>query len=339
MIQSLNCSRPTAQRPLRTGLLLLAGAGFLASCDSDTVAGPAFRPELVTGGHGSSSGRFHSPRAVAVDPRSNRFFVVDRTGRIQAFEHDGRLALEWRLPEWAQGQPVGIFVDSDGTILVNDSHYHRILRYSADGAQILSRWGKEGKGPGEFTFGRDVVADSQGFIYAGDYGEGNDRIQKFTADGGFVRQWGRVGSAPGEFQRPQGMAIDTSGGRETLWVTDAANHRLQHFTLDGELLGVMGSLGRGPGELRFPYSVAAGGDGTVYVCEWGNNRVQRLDSSGRSLGSWGEGGRDPGQLSTPWDIARGPDGRFYVADFGNHRVQGFQWPASLAAAPLEGRRP
>jgi DNA-binding beta-propeller fold protein YncE len=317
------------------GVLLLPTApfAFLSGCTAAS-SDPATKPLLIVGSQGLSPGKLYHPRAVAVDAKTGRFYVVDRSGRIQLFEAQGKLALEWRLPEHALGQPVGLAIEADGSLLVNDSHYHRILRYASDGSSILARWGTEGTGPGQLTFGRDVVVDSKGFIYAGDYGGLNDRILKFSHDGAFLLAWGGVGEEPGKFQRPQGMAIERRKDGEFLLVADAVNHRVQRFTREGRFVSSIGTLGRGPGELRFPYSVAVGTDGAIYVCEWGNNRVQRFDAEGRSQGSWGNAGRAEGELATPWDIALGPEDRIYIADYGNHRVQVFRWPVAVAAVSV-----
>jgi len=296
-------------------------AAFAGGCSR--TAGATAAVEI--GRLGATLGKFQHPRAIAVNPKSGRVYVADRSGRIQLFEAGGAPVLEWRMPEWEKGQPVGLAVEDDGSLLVNDSHYNRILRYSPDGSRILASWGAEGKGPGQFTFGRDVVVDSEGCVYAGDYGGLNDRIQKFTRRGEFLLEWGRCGDGPGEFHRPQGMAIERRGSAEHLLVADCANHRVQRFTREGAWVSSFGKIGSGPGEMRYPNGIAIGLDGAIYVSEWGNNRVQRFDPDGRSEGVWGVPGRAPGELSTPWEIAAGPDGTLYVADYGNHRVQAFRW--------------
>jgi len=267
-----------------------------------------------------------------VSVKTGAFHVADKTGRIQGFDAAGKLLCEWSLPDVQYGQPVGIALESDGNLLVNDSHYHRILRYSPDGSKLLASWGSEGTGPGQFTFGRDIVVDSEGFIYAGDYGGGNDRIQKFSRDGRFILEWGGMGTEPGKFQRPQGMAVEKRGGDELLLVADAVNHRIQRFTMEGQWISSFGRLGQEDGALRYPYSVAVGADGTVFVCEYGNHRIQRFDPDGKSLGSWGRAGHGEGELAHPWDVAVGPDDRLYIADCENDRVQVIRWPAEIVAA-------
>jgi DNA-binding beta-propeller fold protein YncE len=284
-------------------------------------------PVLVVGSRGEGPGHFRWPRAVAVDPAHGEFYVVDRSGRIQRFDAAGGLITWWRLPDYQLGQPVGLALEARGTLLVNDSHYQRILRYGPDGREILACWGSAGTGPGQFTFGRDVAVDGEGNVYAGDYGGLNDRILKFSPRGEFLLEWGSRGAGPGQFDRPQGMAIERRAGKEYLLVADCSNHRIQRFELDGTFVSTWGSLGTELGQLRYPSSVAVGTDGSVYVSEWGNNRVQKFTSEGRPLGVWGGPGRAVGELATPWDVALGSDDRLFVVDYGNHRVQVVHWPA------------
>jgi DNA-binding beta-propeller fold protein YncE len=298
----------------------------------------ALEPTLVVGGNGVSPWTLLKPRAIAVEPGGN-FYVVDRRGIIHYFDARGEVVRRWETPEHEFGAPVGLAIEADGSLLVSDSHYSRILRYSRGGESELARWGSRGTGPGQLTWGRDVVVDSAGLVYVGDYGGMNDRILKFSPRGEFLLEWGRQGEAEGEFRKIQGMTIEPREGRELLLVADSANHRLQRFTLEGEFLGAIGRVGRGPGEFRYPQSVAVDSAGSIYVCEWGNNRIQKLTADGEFLGFWGGPGRGVGQLHTPWDIEIGAGDRIYVVDYGNHRVQVFRWTAragdALSAGPAD----
>ncbi len=324
------------QRPPRAASMVLPMASFLlaalvlSGC-GPREAGAAAKVVGIVGEPGTGPGSFFYPRSIAVSPRGE-LCVVDRTGRIQCFGPSGDLLVSFELSQWSNGQPTGINFSRSGDLLVADSHYHRVLVYGPPAQDaprpppLKKSFGTEGEGEGQFTLVRDIVEDSRGFLYCGDYDGAQDRIEKFTAGGEFVLAFGRRGSADGEFQRPQGMAIEARGGGEFLLVADASNHRVQRFTLDGRFVDGFGRLGSGPGELKYPYGVAVRGEGEpggpgIYVAEWGNNRIQRFDARGRSRGMWGGPGHSPGQLSTPWDVAIGPGGRIFVADFGNHRVQ------------------
>jgi DNA-binding beta-propeller fold protein YncE len=55
----------------------------------------------------------------------------------------------------------------------------------------------------------------------------NDRIQKFTKDGKFIKSWGSTGSGDGQFKWPAGLTVDLSGN---VYVADGGNDRIQKFT-------------------------------------------------------------------------------------------------------------
>lgn len=70
-----------------------------------------------------------------------------------------------------------------------------------------------------------VAIDSSGNVYVAEWG--NNRIQKFTADGTFITKWGSHGTANGQFNDPTGIAVDSSGN---VYVADYDNYRIQVFS-------------------------------------------------------------------------------------------------------------
>jgi DNA-binding beta-propeller fold protein YncE len=311
------CERATRQLPL-------AAAALVACLAGGCLPGPgdAGRLERTWGRHGLSEGRFHRPRAVAINER-DELFIVDMTGRIQVFDVDGKLLRGWSTPESAQGKPCGLTFDPQAEeLLVADTHYFRMLAYRPDGLLVGERTigGRHGSEPGEFGFVTDVARDAAGNYYVAEYGD-YDRIQKFDAQGRFVTLWGGHGSEPGRFQRPQSLEFDRRG---RLWVTDACNHRLQAFDVSGpepKLVAIWGEEGREPGRLKYPYGLALDARDNLYVAEFGNHRIQKFAPDGRSLGTYGRGGRRDGELNQPWALAFDSQGRLHVLDTYNHRVQ------------------
>lgn len=292
-------------------------------CLGGCIDSPASTAELETvwGRRGLTPGRLQKPRAMAIN-RQDQVFIVDMTGRIQAFDRDGTYLNGWRTPEIESGRPCGLTFDSEGNLLVADTHYFRVLVYTPLGELLSQRTigGTPGNGPGQFTFLTDVVEDSSGNLYVCEYGD-FDRVQKFSADGQFVMQWGGHGSAPGEFIQPRNLAIDD---QDHIWVADACNHRIQVFDARGEaaqVVRIWGAEGVAPGQLRYPYGLALDGKGHVYVAEFGNSRVQKFTVEGEFLASWGVAGRLPGELNQPWSVAMDSQGSLLVLDTYNHRVQ------------------
>ena len=74
----------------------------------------------------------------------------------------------------------------------------------------------------------DIASDADGNIYVLD--AGNQRIQKFSAEGKYLATLGRRGEGPGEMQFPLSLDIDAQG---YMYVPDMGNQRIQVYTPEG----------------------------------------------------------------------------------------------------------
>ncbi len=291
----------------------------MAGCSKADSSAAAPRVLATIGTTGSGDGEFVYPRAIDIAPDGS-VLVADKTGRIQRFGAEGRFIKSWKMPEYENGKPVGMSVGPDGLLYVADTHYHRVVVFDLDGNEIR-RWGRLGRGDGEFIYPTDVAfvgrgADMQ--VLVAEYG-GNDRISVFRPDGTFIRTVGAFGMDRGQLSRPEAMAVDEARGR--VYVADACNHRIAVYNLGLEIQEYWGAGGTRQGELRYPYGLALMPDGSLVVCEFGNNRLQVFDSRGESVRICGHPGREPGQLAFPWGVAVDKTGRAFVVDAGNNRVQ------------------
>jgi sugar lactone lactonase YvrE len=302
-----------------------SGLAFHAGCTGTSPSKAIEPPDLIIGQRGLSDGRFQKPRAIAID-KNDMIYVVDKTGRIQKFDDSGKFVLGWRSPAIDSGKPTGLSIDSDGSVMVADTHYYQFLFYTPDGELIEKRTigGVNGPDPGQFAFVTDIVRTPAGEYYCGEYGE-YDRIHKYTSDGHYLDRMGEHGSGPLQFSRPQSLAVDEEG---LLWVTDSCNHRIQVIDWRGDKprsVAILGEQGSEPGQLQYPYGLALSEDGTVIVSEFGNHRVQQWSREGKPLASWGSAGNQPGELTQPWSAALDSKNRVYVVDSGNNRVQRFHF--------------
>lgn len=264
------------------------------------------------------TGRLHQPRAVEHLPEDDSCVVIDRSGRIQRYSARGEIIAVWMLPQWRDGQPIALTLSPWGTLLVADTHYHRVLEYDPAGNE-LRRLGEHA--------GLELVrgiAANEDTIFVADYGA-EDRIHRFHRDGRHLGTFGRRGDGPGEFLRPEGLALGPGGD---LFVVDCGHHRILRFTPAGEFVSSFGSAGDGRGAFLYPFDIAAGSDDTLYVVDYRGNRVQRFTAGGRFLGCAGGAGHEPGRFAAPRGLAvrADPGGDVVtVADTNNHRVQRFRW--------------
>jgi len=183
--------------------------------------------------------------------------------------------------------------------------------------EFIKGWGGEGAGNGQFQVPIGICVQSGGEVLVSD--TGNNRVQRFTADGSFQAQWGSEGRTDGKFILPQGIAASS----DSVFVVDSESNRVQKFTLNGGYLKKWGDQGTGTGQFQYPVGIAIDSSGRVYVADSLNNRVQVFRTDGSFVASWGSQGSGDGQFYHPKGVAVDKDGFIYVTDAYNNRIQKF----------------
>lgn len=164
----------------------------------------------------------------------------------------------------------------NGSLYIADSNDHRIVHLSPAG-DLLHTWGTFADGVGvpvgDGTFNEPwgIAVGPDGSVYVSD--TWNHRIEKFTAEGKFLKAWGTFGQgdAPDSFYGPRGLAVDSEG---RVYVTDTGNKRIVVFDANGGFITEFGSAGFEPGQFDEPTGVAVDRNGTVYVTDAWNQRIQ-----------------------------------------------------------------
>jgi sugar lactone lactonase YvrE len=227
---------------------------------------------------GSDLGEFDFPTGGCVDFDGNLWVADQGNRRLQQFTPTGELI---GISGWhgagagSVKGPCDVACDPAGSHYVVDREAHKVFR--GRGTAITAEWGGQGREPGKLETPCGIAIRHGAYVYVSD--SGNNRIQKFTAEGELVDCWGGLGSAPGRFRAPHGIALD---GDENVFVADSENHRIQQFTSTGELVrrwgagGGDGTSGSGQGQFIQPRGVSVDGVGNVYVCEFGSSRIQRF---------------------------------------------------------------
>lgn len=166
---------------------------------------------------------------------------------------------------------------------------------TAGGYKQVGKWGKSGTANSQFRGPFGIATDRSGAVYVAD--TDNDRVQVFSASGGFLRKWGTTGGGNAQFLSAQDVAVDSSG---TVWVADYRNSRVQRFSSGGAYQAQIAVSG--------PSGVAVDAAGNLFVQDLGGRVTSYEKASGYAPGtSWKAGGRGG-------DIEVGPDGTVYTSD-------------------------
>ncbi|MEA1877649.1 MAG: SBBP repeat-containing protein, partial [Bacteroidota bacterium] len=205
--------------------------------------------------------------------------------------------------------PKDIAVDTEGNIYITNYVYSKegeklfaVKKYDNRGNFIKS-WGVWGGGNGEFKDPWAIAIDDRnGYVYVTDAfypswmrGTGEEhpqeRVQKFTKDGKFIKKWGgnritgvvvfppRLLVEP-DFSDPVGIAVDSKG---YVYVLEDDRARVSKFDGDGKLIKRWGKPGVGQGEFRDPQAIAIDKNDNVYIADTGNDRIQKFDPNGKFL--------------------------------------------------------
>ena len=235
--------------------------------------------------------------------------------------------------------PRGIAIGLDDTIYVADSYNHRIQHFSREG-KLINSWGSyanilNGDAPGgTFNEPWGVAVGPDGCVYVAD--TWNYRIQKFTAQGQFIKMWGNQNfgtSQPGLYG-PRGILV-TADGR--VFVTDTGNKRVVIFDSEGNFLSQFGSPGLEAGNLDEPVGIAMDASGKIFIADTWNHRIQvfQTDSSGLNftpLSSWNVDSWYGQSMNNKPFLTIAPNGNIFATDPEESRILEFTAQGELVHA-------
>ncbi|MBW7904532.1 MAG: hypothetical protein LC135_07940 [Phycisphaerae bacterium] len=177
------------------------------------------------------AGLIARPAAVAWDHVTRELWVLDAGQHaLLAFSLEGELLRSIGRRGNAPGEfnfPAGVCVLSGAggatRLAVADAMNFRVQ--IVDGAgDVHALFGRKGDAAGDFSFPRDVAADSDGHLYVLD--KHFENVQVFDQAGRLLLAFGGQGAAPGQFNLPAGIAIDA---HDRVWIADTHNRRVQVF--------------------------------------------------------------------------------------------------------------
>jgi len=258
------------------------------------------------------------PSGIAVD-RDGFVYVTDAANRnILKFNSKGEPIENWRDDNSGKEyffDIAGMTVNQEGVIYVADWNYHCIHKLNSDTGDFIVKWGSFGNGDGEFHRPFGIALDSNNkHIYVAD--TLNNRIQKFSTEGGFEGKWESWKNASGQedrFNSPYGMAVDSHG---FVYVADMNNNRVLKFDPDGNFRKWTSSDIDKKGFLK-PSDVAVDENDAIYVADTDNHLIWKFNPDGSFNQRW-EGFKE--KFSKPFGIAV-YNGSIYVTDTQNDHIQ------------------
>ncbi|MDH7511332.1 MAG: NHL repeat-containing protein [Clostridiales bacterium] len=185
--------------------------------------------------------------------------------------------------------PSGLALDSQGNLYILDTGNHRIQKFGPDG-DFLASLGRQGQGPGEFSYPDSIDIDSSGLIWVSD--PHNKRIQVLTAEGKEAKTLSFVDERVGNIRCTKSGLVMAGGMggflvfRPGMEEKENALPRLFKM-LDGEG-NVLGEYGE-PYDFRHTLlntmgnqiKFAVDAEGAVYLAYLYQNRVEKYSPQGK----------------------------------------------------------
>jgi len=313
---------------------------------------PAGVSAVLAGGYynGSADGtgstaQFNNPIGITVDYYGNLFVADTGNDTVRKVTSAG-VVTTFVGSAGSQGstdgtgsaarftQPMGIAVDANGNLYVNDNGNKSVRKISSAGivTTLAGSPGSQGSTDGtgsaaRFSYPTGTSVDTGGNLYVAD--TLNSTIRKITPAGVVttLAGWaGTLGSANGTgssatFKYPTGTAVDASGN---IYVADSGNHIIRKITP----AGVVTTLASG--QFNKLIGIAVDVSGNTYVADASFDTIYKITQSGAVTvlagGGSPQGGSANGTGSAagfnyPTGIALDTNGNLYVTDSKNATIR------------------
>jgi len=250
--------------------------------------------DALWGTKGTGLGELNTPEGIVMGPSDNLYICDTGNNRILVWTSDGKplraigsfgTSATWRnAPQF--NHPTGILVLPSGQIYVADTLNHRIVVVDPNDL-VLSSWGSQGVGNGQFDQPRDVERDHFGNIWVLD--SANSRFENFSNAGVFNFAWAAYGTQNGQLNLPLGFTLNNI---DQAIVADTGNFRIQVFNDQSAAatnlapVTVEGWYGDGPFQFKEPAGVVINKEGQVAVADGITGRVEFFNNRFEFLGQW-----------------------------------------------------
>ncbi len=243
--------------------------------------------------------------SILVSSTATRYVVeVNNNGRV--LRQFGRTFGDFSRMK----MPTGIVLRGN-RLFVSDYSADAVLIYEREG-KYLGRFGAKGFGSSNIAGPMGLHISGDDYLFVAD--NGNDRIQKFDLQGGWIQTIGA-----GDLSRP----TDIAGSGNTIYVSDSLNRRIVSYDTFGNLLETIGE-----GVLREPRGLELK-NGILYISD-AQAGLYRYDIAKKSLEKFG---LDDGRARYPFDACLDTKNFIYQTDFNTQNIAVFA-PLQLKYANL-----
>ncbi len=201
----------------------------------------------------------------------------------------------------------GVDLAPDGSVWVVSAFDNVVYKYSPRGQRLLTV-GSFGTAPGQFNLPSALTVGPDGDVYVTDVG--GRRVQRFTADGAYVRSYGD----PSTLSNPRGVAVTAEGDV----IVGDAETGIRRFAGNGTYLRNYPAVSKG-------FAVAVDASGAIWASDFSGSRdtVHKLDgATGAVLLSIGGFGQ-------PADIELDDAGHVHIFDFNSSTVRTYDSAGAL----------
>jgi hypothetical protein len=292
---------------------------YVSDSNTNTVQKitPSGQVSLVAGTNGSAgsadgtgtAARFNQPAGLALTAQGVLYLADTANATIRRIGADAVVTTLAGSPSKRGNgdgtgtaatfsQPIGVALDSSGTLVVADSMNHTIRKVSAAG--VVTTWagtaGVIGTADGNGTAARfnlptGIAVDASGNVHVADTTD--NTVRAITPAGAVTTLAGLAGvsgstdgnGAAALFNRPGALAVDPAGN---IYLADTGNSVIRKITPAGTvttLAGLPGIAGLedGPGSnalFNQPMSLTLDSAGNLYVADSGNAAIRKITAAG-----------------------------------------------------------
>ncbi len=203
--------------------------------------------------------------------------------------------------------PLGIFINKEGIIYINDSGNNRVQVYrdNENGLEYIKSLKKEGAKPKEFYYPKDIEIGKGGEQIIAD--TGNSRIQ-------IIRK-NSVLLITEDLKEPYGIGIDKM---YNIYVADRSKNKILKFTEGGKLEWEFNGIDKD--KLLEPSDVCIDYENKIFVCDRANSRIVIYNDLRKLVKKIELYGKNNEKFNTPEKCIIDNRGYLYISDSNGGKI-------------------